>query len=97
MESVSGNDENSLSKGKTRMYTGFDASGTAYRRGTDSQSGRYDSFYGNSSDQTHALKYQSAAAQVPNIRSGNTLPLPPLPKKKASNFAKVPVSVPLFI
>jgi hypothetical protein len=96
VESESGNDENSVSKGKSRMYTGFNTSGAVHRRVTDSQSGGYDS-YGNSNGQAHALKYQSVAAQVPNVRTGNTLPPPPLPKKKASNFAKVPVSVPLFI
>ncbi|OJJ80614.1 uncharacterized protein ASPGLDRAFT_51475 [Aspergillus glaucus CBS 516.65] len=90
VESESGNDENSLSKGKSRMYTSFDASSTAHRRVTDSQSGGYDSFRGNGNGQVYALKYQSAAAQVPNVRTGNTLPRLPLPKKKASNFAKVP-------
>ena len=97
VESESGNDENSFSKGKSRMYTGFDASSTAHRRATNSQPSGYGSFYGNGNTESYASKYQSAAAQVPNVRTGNTLPRAPLPKKKASNFAKVPVSGPSHI
>lgn len=83
VESDSLNDENSLSKGKGRMYTGFDFKGTPHRRYADFLSGEPESVSNGA--------YRSAALELPNLNTGMTMPPPPLPPKKVSKFAKVPV------
>ena len=87
MESDSGNDENSTSRGKGRVFTGYDSKGVGYSRLGGSQPGNADPFSASGSGSAAA-----AAAELPNMTTGMTLPPPPLPKKKDSKFAKVPVS-----
>lgn len=89
VESDSGNDENSTSKGKGRMFTGYDSRGVGYSRLGGSQSGNADPFYASSPSGSGG----ATAAELPNMTTGMTLPPPPLPKKKDSKFAKVPVSL----
>lgn len=88
MESDSGNDENSTSKGKGRMFTGYDSRGVGYSRLGGSQSENADPFYASPPSGSGG----AAAAEPPNMTTGMTLPPPPLPKKD-SKFAKVPVSL----
>lgn len=94
VESDSGNDENSISKGKGRMFTGYDSKGVDYSRLGGSQSGNVDPFYASppSGNGSAAAAAAAATAELPNMTTGMTLPPPPLPKKKDSKFAKVPVS-----
>lgn len=87
VESDSGNDENSTSRGKGRVFTGYDSKGVGYSRLGGSQPGNADPFSASGSGSAAA-----AAAELPNMTTGMTLPPPPLPKKKDSKFAKVPVS-----
>lgn len=83
VESDSLNDENSLSKGKGCVYTGFDSKGTLHRRYAESLSGEPESVSNGAC--------RSAALEFPNLTNGMTMPPPPLPPKKVSKFAKVPV------
>ena len=93
MESDSANDENSISKGKGRMFTGYDSKGVDYSCLGGSQSGNADPFYASPpSGSGSAAAAAAATAELPNMTTGMTLPPPPLPKKKDSKFAKVPVS-----
>lgn len=95
MESDSANDENSISKGKGRMFTGYDSKGVDYSCLGGSQSGNADPFYASppsGSGSAAAAAAAAATAELPNMTTGMTLPPPPLPKKKDSKFAKVPVS-----
>ena len=96
VESDSANDENSISKGKGRMFTGYDSKGVDYSCLGGSQSGNADPFYASppsgSGSAAAAAAAAAATAELPNMTTGMTLPPPPLPKKKDSKFAKVPVS-----
>lgn len=85
VESGPGNEENSTSKGKGRMYTGFDSNGIAHRCHVDSYSGSGD-------PRSLRASGRGAAVDLPQMNTCVTLPPPPFAKKRASKFAKVPVS-----
>ena len=89
VETGHGNKENGTSKGKGRIYTGFDSKGNAHRNLIDSypNSGNPESLRASGRGYNNGV-----VADLPQASTGLTLPPPPFTKKRDSKFAKVPVS-----